>query len=258
MGTQILRLLPGLRDLQLTGAVASESSAALGQDAGLHVGAAPCGVPIGAALEPLLTHADIVVDFSVAGAVQRTLRSCAQAGVALLVGATGLPAQLASAIENASKRIALMIAPNTSVGVNLLLELVQRASRALPMGYDIEIVETHHRQKVDAPSGTALAIGQAAAEGRGQTLDEVACYARHGHSGPRERGQIGIAALRGGDVVGEHQVRFLGAGESLLLEHRVTDRAVFARGALLAALWLARQPPGRYTMRDFLSAESAG
>jgi 4-hydroxy-tetrahydrodipicolinate reductase len=150
----------------------------------------------------------------------------------------------------AAESIALLIAPNTSPGLNLLLSLVSTAAARLPAGFDIEIIETHHRDKTDAPSGTALAIGAAAAKARGMALEDAALYGRYGATGARTSGQIGFASVRGGDIVGEHEVRFLGQGERLMLRHSVSDRGVFARGALMAGQWLARQPPGRYGMGD--------
>jgi 4-hydroxy-tetrahydrodipicolinate reductase len=171
--------------------------------------------------------------------------------VPLLLGTTGLPPVLEPEFVQAATHIPLLVAPNTSPGVNLLLELVRRAAGALPEAYDIEIVEAHHRRKADAPSGTALALGAAAAEGRGRSLESSAVYARQGVTGPRTSGQIGFATVRGGDVVGEHEIHFLGDGERLMLRHSVSDRSVFARGALLAGRWLAGQRPGRYRMSDF-------
>jgi 4-hydroxy-tetrahydrodipicolinate reductase len=250
MGVQLLRLLGDFPALRLVGAVASEGSAALGQDAGLHAGAAANALPISDALPPLLAQADVVADFSSPGAAAAHVAACAAARVPLLLGTSGLPPELAAPLAAAADVIPLLIAPNTSLGVTLLLELVRQAAQALPADYDIEILEAHHRHKVDAPSGTALALGQAAAAGRDLNLPEHAVYARHGTLGPRREGQIGYAVVRGGDVVGEHEVWFLGRGERLLLKHSATDRSVFARGALLAAQWLAGKPAGRYGMRD--------
>lgn len=250
MGTQLLRLLGQFPGLRLVGAVASERSAALGQDAGLHAGMAPCQLPISAALPPLLPLADLVVDFSSPGAAAAHVAACAAARVPLLLGTSGLPAELAAPLAAAADIIPLLVAPNTSLGVTLMLELVRQAAQALPCSYDIEIMEAHHRNKTDAPSGTALALGEAAAAGRDQSLAEQAVYIRHGQPGRRLEGQVGYAVVRGGDVVGEHEVWFLGDGERLLLQHSATDRSVFARGALVAAQWLAGKPAGRYAMRD--------
>lgn len=250
MGIQLLRLLAQFPALRLVGAVASERSAALGRDAGQHAGVPVSAVPISAALPPLLPQADVVLDFSSPGAAAAHVAACAAARVPLLLGTSGLPAELAAPLAAAADVIPLLVAPNTSLGVTLLLELVRQAAQALPRNYDIEIMEAHHRNKIDAPSGTALALGAAAAAGRDVNLTDQAVYARHGHAGPRHEGQIGYAVVRGGDVVGEHEAWFLGDGERLLLKHSATDRSVFARGALLAAQWLAGKPAGRYGMRD--------
>ncbi|HEX4052075.1 MAG TPA: 4-hydroxy-tetrahydrodipicolinate reductase [Steroidobacteraceae bacterium] len=270
MGRQIVRELAGSNPgiggasdaaatqapLRLVGAVASAASRALGADAGVHADTAPLGVRIAPVtqLPQLLADADVALDFSRGASLAAHLTDCIAARVPLLIGTTGAAAGLEAQIDAAAHGIAVLIAPNTSLAVNVLLDLVRRAAQALPEQYDIEIVETHHRHKLDAPSGTALALGAAAVEGRaGPPLHERAVYGRSGHDNPRVAGQISFASLRGGDVVGEHQVRLLGPGESLELVHRATDRAVFARGAILAAAWLAGRSAGRYAMKDFLS-----
>ncbi len=250
MGSAIVRLLPQFPALQLCGAVVAEGSAAVGLDVGERAGIGACGVRIGAALPPLLREAQLAIDFSTARAAAANLAACVAARVPLLLGTTGLPPELAAPLAAAADSIALLVAPNTSVGLNLLLSLARTAAHALPSEFDIEVLETHHRSKRDAPSGTALALGEAAAQGRGVTLADCAHYARHGHEAARAHGQIGFAALRGGDVVGEHEIQFLGQGERLMLRHSVTDRSVFARGALLAAQWLAGKRPGRYAMSN--------
>jgi 4-hydroxy-tetrahydrodipicolinate reductase len=233
MGGQLLRLIGQFPALRLHGAVASERSAALGQDAAARNGLAPCGVIITAVLPPLLDGADLVIDFSQASAVAANLAACVAARVPMLIGTTALPRELEASLSAAAKSIALLVAANTSLGINLLMELVRQAASALPPSYDIEIVEAHHRGKRDAPSGTALALGAAAADGRCVSAAE-----------------IDIASVRGGDVVGEHEVWFLGEGERVLLKHSATDRAVFARGALVAGEWLAGRNAGRYAIRD--------
>jgi len=250
MGGQLLRLMPEFPRLQLHGAVTSPGSAALDLDAGTYAGGAACGVRITASLPPLLKHADLVLDFSHATAVPANLSACVDAGVALLIGTTGLPPPLEAELTAAARAIALLVAPNTSLAVNLLTQLVRQAASALPASYDIEIVEMHHRAKRDAPSGTAMSLGAAAAQGRGVSLEQHASYARHGVSESRQDEQIGFSSVRGGDVVGEHEVWFLGAGERLLLKHSATDRAVFARGALVAGQWLAGRTAGSYRMQD--------
>jgi 4-hydroxy-tetrahydrodipicolinate reductase len=251
MGGQLLRLIDQYPALRLHGAVASERSEFLGRDASAHAGLAPSGVRITAALSPLLKQAQLVLDFSNPESAEATLAACASEHVPLLIGTTALPEDLEEQLSAAGEVIPLLLAPNTSLGVNLLVELVRQAAQSLPPGYDIEIIEAHHRDKRDAPSGTALALGVAAAEGRGVDLAEQMTYSR---GEPRTPEQIGFASLRGGDVVGEHEVWFLGEGERVVLKHSATDRAVFARGALLAGQWLAAQPAGRYAMRDVFTS----
>ena len=253
MGGQLLRLIGEFPALRLHGAVESERSQAIGEDATARVGAKASGINITASLPPLLERAHLVLDFSHPSSAAATLAACVAARVPLLLGTTGLPRELDAPLTAAADAIALLVAANTSPGVNLMLELVRQAAHGLPAGYDIEIVETHHRGKRDSPSGTALALGAAAAAGRGVSLASQATYARHGIGEPRGDDQIGFASVRGGDVVGEHEVWFLGPGERLLLKHSATDRAVFARGALLAGQWLAGRTAGRYAMRDVFS-----
>ena len=256
MGQQIVRTLPEFPSVRLTGAVVSGRSSALGRDAGTFAGVSELGVVLRCELSSLLADVDLALDFSHPAAATDTLAACVAAGVPLLIGTTGLGSELEAALTAAGREIALLAAPNTSLGVTLLAELVQRAARALPPNYDIEIIESHHRGKRDAPSGTALALAEVAAKARGGYLSQQACFARPRTGPARETGQIGFAVVRGGDLIGEHQVLFLGEGERLQLAHSATDRAVFARGALSAAQWLARQPPGRYAMRDYLFSNS--
>jgi 4-hydroxy-tetrahydrodipicolinate reductase len=251
MGHEVLRVLREYPALTLTGAVASTWNVALGEDAGLSAGLGAIGVPITADLPPLLGSAQLAIDFSTAEAASSHLAACAHARVPLLLGTTGLAPELEGALASAAAAIPLLAAPNTSLGIAVLIELVRQAATALPAGYDIEIVETHHRHKRDAPSGTALALGAAAARARG-----VEFTPPPGSPGPRSDGQVGFASVRGGDAVGEHTVLFLGQGERLSLQHSATDRAVFARGALRAGQWLAAQPPGRYRMSDVFTTKS--
>jgi 4-hydroxy-tetrahydrodipicolinate reductase len=244
--------------LRLCGAVASAESDALGADAGRY--GPPRGVTVTADAEAALAGAAVAVDFSVPGSVAEHARACAQAGVPLLVGVTGFDATAQSALESAAAAIPVLIAPNTSVGVNVIARLVQLATRALGLSFDVEISESHHRLKRDAPSGTALALGRVVAGARRRTLEEVAVYDRHGRAAERgaaERmaGEIGFAVLRAGDIVGEHTVMFAGAGERVEIRHCATDRITFARGALRAAEWLRSRPPGLYSMEDVLGFE---
>jgi 4-hydroxy-tetrahydrodipicolinate reductase len=197
-------------------------------------------------------RADVFVDFSVPDAVAEHLAEARRAGKPILVGTTGLGADHERMIDEAAAEIAVIQAANTSLGVNLLAHLVRETAARLGEDWDLEIVEMHHRMKADAPSGTALMLGRAAADGRGVILDSVAERGRDGITGPREPGRIGFASLRGGSVAGEHLVLFAAEGERLELGHRAESRAIFARGAIAAALWLVGKPAGRYTMADVL------
>lgn len=251
MGAELVKAVNDAPDAQLVAAITRPGSAAVGQDAGTLARLAPLGVKVTDRLQPTRGELDVLIDFSVAGAVAATAEACAAGGVALMVGTTGLDQATRQKLDEAARHVPVLLAANTSLALNVLLELVRRASAALPPGFDIEIFEAHHRHKVDAPSGTALALGEAAAAGRGESLPRPVPLT--GSSpGPRASGGIGFSVARGGDVVGEHDVRFLGPGEQLRLVHVATDRAIFARGAVAASVWLSRQPPGRYRMADFL------
>jgi 4-hydroxy-tetrahydrodipicolinate reductase len=277
MGRALIRAaaeIPG--EMRLCGAVASTTSKSLGQDAGELAGIGRLDVRVTDDLAAALARAEIVIDFSQPHATHSNLMVCRAARKPLLIGTTGFPADLTSVFDEAAKEIPLLVAPNTSIGVTLLLELTRIAAKALPADFDVEIVEAHHRMKKDAPSGTALALGRAAAEGRG--VGSVGTAAAHAstaaaasegvrgappanvttdRSGERRQGEIGYAVIRGGDIVGDHTVLFAGTGEQITLGHRATDRAIFARGAVRAALWLAAQPAGRYIMRDFLGLKTS-
>jgi 4-hydroxy-tetrahydrodipicolinate reductase len=254
MGRALLHAAPAFPRLVITGAVAGAASLALGRDAGEAAGLAALDVPVTNDLPRALGSADVAIDFSNARAVGANLAACHAARKPLLIGTTGFGAELEAALTAAARDIALLVAPNTSVGVAVLTELTRRAARALPSTFDVDILELHHRLKQDAPSGTALSLARAAAEGRGvPPPSKPAAAALSASPLPaRREGEIGFAVLRAGDVIGEHTVLFSGVGEELSLRHRATDRAIFARGALAAALWLASRPPGRYGMADFL------
>ena len=253
MGLSLLRAIHDSTDFELVGALASPESPALGEDAGAVAGLARrFGVAVTADRAAALARAEVVLDFTLPGATLANLEAAAAAGASLLIGTTALAAEVLPAVEAAARRIAVLPAPNTSLGVNLLARLVERAAQALPAEYDIEILEAHHRYKVDAPSGTALRLGDAAAAGRGSDLKSLAVEHASGRPGPRPSGSIGFATLRGGDVAGEHSVFFLGPGERLELTHRAHDRMTFAYGALRAAEWLRGRPAGRYSMTDVL------
>ncbi len=207
--------------------------------------------------EALFERADVIVDFTTPQATRAHIGLAARLGKPCVVGTTGLNADDEGALKDAARTAPILYAANMSAGVTLLCALVEQAASALGMGWDIEIFEAHHRAKIDAPSGTALALGRAAAGGRGTAgsghPDESPfTFARHGQSGPRPEGTIGFSVARGGDVVGDHTVFFYGAGARIELTHRATDRALFARGAIRAALWLPGRPPGLYAMHDVL------
>lgn len=210
------------------------------------------GIDAGGDPGPLAIAADVLVDFTVPGALAANLAAARAAGTPILIGTTGLNTAHHRLIDEATAEIAVLQTGNTSLGVTLLARLVREAAARLDSSWDIEIVEMHHRAKVDAPSGTAQLLGEAAARGRGTTLGDVSVVGRAGLSGDRAEGTIGIASLRGGSVAGDHQVIFAGPGERIELGHRAEDRAIFASGAITAALWLAGRAPGRYSMAEVL------
>jgi 4-hydroxy-tetrahydrodipicolinate reductase len=252
MGQAMLRAAPAFAQVIVTGAVASPQSLALGRDAGAVAGLGAANLPITSDLPAALRAADIAIDFSHADATGASLAACRAAGKPLLIGTTGLDAALEPALTAAARDIAVLVAPNTSVAVAVLAEAVRASARSLPATFDIDVIETHHRTKKDAPSGTALVLARAAAEARGLPAPGGGAPAPGAPPGGRPEGQIGMVSIRAGDVVGEHTVQFCGSGEQLTLTHRALDRGIFARGALTAALWLVAQPPGRYSMRDFI------
>lgn len=215
--------------------------------------AAPAGARLFPDITALAAASDTVVDFTHAGTVAAHAAALAASGTAWVLGTTGLAAADQDAVAEAARRIAVVQSPNFSPGVNLLLAIAERMAAALPAdAYDAEIVEMHHRQKVDAPSGTALGLGEAVARGRGVALEVVRDSGRDGHTGPRRTGAIGFAALRGGQIVGEHTLIFAAAGEQIAVTHRAFDRRVFATGAVRAAAWVAGRPAGHYGMADVL------
>jgi 4-hydroxy-tetrahydrodipicolinate reductase len=213
----------------------------------------PQGVALFPDIAELAAACDVVIDFTTAAAIPAHATALARAGTAWVLGTSGLSAAAEAEVGRAAARIAVVYAANFAPGVTVLLALAERLAAALPgEAYDAEIVEMHHRQKVDAPSGTAVALGRAVAAGRGVVLEEVRQGGRDGHTGARAAGAIGFAALRGGQVVGEHTLLFAGASEHIALSHRAFDRGVFAAGAVRAARWTVGRPPGLYTMRDVL------
>lgn len=251
MGHALLESVFSDAELVLHGALDRADNPQLGRDAGEQFGRVS-GVRVTSDVESALKGADVLVDFTRPEASMLYLEACQKAGISMVIGTTGFSAEQKQQIDAAAKNIPIVFAPNMSVGVTLLINLVEQAARVLSEGYDIEVVEMHHRHKVDAPSGTALRLGEAAAHGIGQDLKDCAIYAREGVTGEREAGKIGFATMRGGDVVGDHTVVFAGIGERVELTHKASSRATFAMGALRAGKYLAGKKSGLYDMRDVL------
>jgi len=258
MGRELIRAVHAKDKCVLAGAVEQEGSLALGQDAGLLAGLGKLGVLITDDALELFAKVDAVLDFTTPAASADFAGLAANARIVHVVGTTGLTPEDEAKIGAAARHAVIVRSGNMSLGVNLLAALTRKVAEALDADFDIEIIEMHHRHKVDAPSGTALMLGRAAAEGRGAKLDAVSVRARDGHTGARRRGDIGFATLRGGSVVGEHSVLFAADGELIELTHRAADRGIFARGAVKAALWGRGKRPGLYSMMDVLGLGSAG
>lgn len=252
MGRMLIRAVAEAEGCTLSGAIEREGSAILGQDAGTLVGLAPLGVTVTDDPLPVFAAADGVLDFTVPAATSFFAELAAQARIVHVVGTTGLAEADLGRLAAAAHHARIVRSGNMSLGVNLVAGLVRKVAAALGEDFDIEIVEMHHRMKVDAPSGTALLLGEAAAEGRGVALSEARVSTRDGHTGARRPGDIGFATLRGGTVVGDHSVLFAGPGERITLSHHAEDRGIFARGAVRAALWAFGKPPGLYGMADVL------
>lgn len=252
MGQALTRQVTATDGCTVVAATEVPGHAALGRDCGALAGIEPLGVAVGDDAQAMFRAADAVLDFTLPGAAARHAELAAAEGTMLVVGTTGLGADEQAALEEAAAQVAVVQAPNMSLAVNLLFRLTEQVAGILDDDYDIEIVEMHHRHKIDAPSGTALGLGRAAARGRGVAFDEVAARGRDGVTGARPRGEIGFAALRGGDVTGEHSVIFAADGERLELAVRSSNRQTYARGAVQAARWAAGRGPGLYTMADVL------
>ena len=252
MGRTLVGVIAETAGATLVGAVERSGAPQLAQDAGVLAGIGPNGILLTDDPLPLFAQADGVLDFTMPAATIAFAELAAQARIVHVIGTTGLSATDAEKIKAAARHAVVVKSGNMSLGVNLLAILVRQAAKALDADFDIEILEMHHHHKVDAPSGTALLLGEAAAAGRGIDLAKHSTRVRDGHTGARRRGDIGFATLRGGSVVGEHSVFLAGEGEVIELSHRATDRAIFARGAVKAALWGQGQKPGLYSMADVL------
>lgn len=253
MGRMLIAEIAAAEGCVLSGGTVAPGSATVGSDLGELAGIGRIGSAAGNAAGDLLHKSDVAIEFSIPAATASHATLAAELGTPLVIGTTGLSAAEAAAVEEAAKRIPIVWAANTSLGINLLLGLVEQVAARLGPDWDVEIMEMHHRGKADAPSGTALALGRAAAAGRGVSLDDAAQRGRDGITGPRRNGDIGFASLRGGDAVGDHHVIFAGAGERLELSHRATNRAIYAKGAVRAARWVVAQKPGLYGMKEVLA-----
>jgi 4-hydroxy-tetrahydrodipicolinate reductase len=252
MGRELVRAVRATEGCVLAGAIEQKGSLALGQDAGFLAGLGKLGVLITDDPLELFAKVDAVLDFTVPTATVEFAGLAANARIVHVVGTTGLSEGDLAKVEAAARHATVIKAGNMSLGVNLIVALTRRIAAALDPDFDIEIVEMHHRMKVDAPSGTALMLGEAAAEGRGVRLKDVSVRVRDGHTGERRRGDIGIASLRGGSVVGDHTVIFAADGERVEISHKAADRGIFARGAVKAALWGKGKGPGLFSMADVL------
>lgn len=255
MGRMLVRAVCETPGMALHAALEREGSPALGQDAGLLAGLGPLDVPVTSDPLEAFVSADAVIDFTTPAATVANSVLAAQARIVHVVGTTGLSKDDLARLDAAARHTVVIRSGNMSLGVNLLAALVRRAAQALDEAFDIEVLEMHHRNKVDAPSGTALLLGEAAAAGRGVDLDQRSVRSRDGHTGARKAGDIGFATLRGGSVVGEHSVIFAGDGERIEFVHKAEDRNLFARGAVKAALWGRGRKPGLYSMMDVLGLD---
>jgi 4-hydroxy-tetrahydrodipicolinate reductase len=255
MGRTLIQAVAATKGVTLAGAVEPPGSAVIGRDAGELAGLGPNGIKVTSDVAPLLRDADGLIEFTIPAASVALAELAASAGVVHVMGTTGHSAQEEAIVAKAASRAPIVKSGNMSLGVNLLAALVKRVAQTLGEDFDIEILEMHHNKKIDAPSGTALMFGRAAAEGRAINLAERAARGRDGMTGARRAGDIGFASLRGGTVVGDHSVIFAGPAERIELTHRAEDRMIFARGAMRAALWARGQAPGLYSMADVLGVK---
>jgi 4-hydroxy-tetrahydrodipicolinate reductase len=252
MGSRLVALMKESTALSLAGAIEGKGHRALGQDAGEAAGAGKIGISITDDLRPLLERGEVVVDFSAPEATLAHLRAVAEHRRAMVIGTTGLTEAQSEELKSLAARVPCVFSPNMSVGVNLIYKVIGEMARTLGDEYDIEVIEAHHRLKKDAPSGTALKIAEVLARAVNRNLDQVGVYARKGLIGERKNQEIGVQTIRAGDIVGDHTILFGGMGERIEVTHRASSRDTFARGALRAAQWIVKQPPGLYDMMDVL------
>jgi 4-hydroxy-tetrahydrodipicolinate reductase len=251
MGHMLIEAIRASGDCQLAGALDIASSPAIGNDAAAFLGLAS-GVPVSADLRAALANSQVLIDFTRPEGTLAHLKACREQGVNAVVGTTGFSEAQKAQIADAARDIAIVMAPNMSVGVNVTMKLLEMAAQALATGYDIEIIEAHHRHKVDAPSGTALKMGEVIAQAQGRSLKDCAVYAREGVTGERDPSTIGFATIRGGDIVGDHTVLFAGTGERIEITHKSASRATYAQGSLRAVRFLAGKKSGMFDMFDVL------
>jgi 4-hydroxy-tetrahydrodipicolinate reductase len=241
----------------LSAAIDRAGNPEIGRDAGELIGAGRVGVALGSDVSSALAKSDVLIDFTVPEATLEHLEACRSSGRRAVIGTTGFSESQREKIADIAREVAVVLAPNMSVGVNLCLRLLDTAARVLGDSVDVEIIEAHHRDKIDAPSGTALAMGEVVARALNRRLEDCAIYGRQGRTGPRDRATIGFSTIRAGDIVGEHRVMFAGAGERIEIAHIATSRMTFARGALRAAAWLMKCDHGLFDMQDVLGLRDA-
>ncbi|MDK2847179.1 MAG: 4-hydroxy-tetrahydrodipicolinate reductase [Desulfuromonadales bacterium] len=252
MGGRLITAIKETEGLQLTGALEHVESPMLGEDAGTTAGCGALNVPISSDLDAVLQATDILIDFTFPEVSLRNLEACARLGKGLVIGSTGFTPEQRARVDELAQTIPVVLAPNMSVGVNACFKLLKEAARILGDDFDVEIVELHHNKKKDSPSGTAVRMGEIVADALGRDYNECAVYHREGMCGARTHEEIGMQTVRGGDIVGEHTVYFIGMGERIEISHRAMSRDMFARGAVRAAAWLAGKAPGLYDMQDIL------
>ncbi len=252
MGRMLVAEIAASANCVVAGGTDTRASGHVNHDLGEIAGIGRIGIPVGDTVETLMREADVIIEFTEPAATAEHVRIAAGIGTPIVIGTTGLSREESAAVLDASRQIPIVWAPNMSLGVTLLLDVIEEVARRLGPEWDIEILEMHHRGKVDAPSGTALALARAAAKGRGVSFEEVAKRGRDGITGPRREGEIGLAALRGGDAVGDHHVLFAAQGERLEFIHRATSRAIYAKGAVRAALWVVGRAAGLYSLKEVL------
>jgi 4-hydroxy-tetrahydrodipicolinate reductase len=256
MGKRILALAHDHPDMEISGALEGYSNPALGSDAGENAGIGRLGVPITADVEEALKQCDVLIEFSAPDASVEHAKAAATAAKAIVIGTTGFSEDQKQELAQVGTRTRCLVAPNMSMGVNLMFNLAEKVARALGDGYDVEIIEAHHRMKKDAPSGTADKLAQVVATALGRDLKEAGTYGRHGLVGERKSNEIGVMSVRGGDIVGDHTVMFVTNGERIELTHRAHSREAFAKGAIQAALWVVSRPNGLYDMQDVLGLKA--